>query len=223
MNRLAIFVLLPVLMIAFVFQIAFLSFYLATPRFEPSGSVRDHLQRGRRAVVYVQEGEETSSDGPRAILSVAEKEFGAALKIDPNNVEALRGKVECLQIRSAGVKGPERDAMYRNEIRLDREILARNPTSDGATDLRGSIADIYRTLGDPVTAIKEYRAVLDQKPVKATADWAYLEMAMTYEEQGRLEEALALYRRLEQDTGHTGRYMNEVIKLRKTIRLKAHR
>jgi class 3 adenylate cyclase/TolB-like protein len=116
--------------------------------------------------------------------SQAKDLFDSALRLDPNNVEAMVGKARCLSVGannrwSASVVEDKKQA-----IDLIDRVLSKRPASASAHTTKANIL----LFGHPEEALAEYNAALEIDPNDPTA---YAGKAITLVNSGRAREAFS--------------------------------
>lgn len=166
--------------------------------------VQSHCNRGNQ---YLEQGQ----------IDAAQAEFQAALEIDSSSVEAHYGLARCyyrawLAVNIAFEDGPksfyrihhgdEMQAIFDLSKRAIREYELVLRVKPDLADAHAELGDLYG-IKDPKKAIQHWRTALQLDPGCALANWCLGNLDMN---EGRLEEAIAKYRKAIQRDNTKHRY-----------------
>ena len=122
----------------------------------------------------------------QAQIRQANEFFGSALRLDPENVDAMIGKSWCLSINVLYQWSASPDSDLRIATELIDTAFAKRPSSALAHVVRGNV----RHFGHPEAALAEYEAALEIDPNYPPA---YFYKGIELTELGRAREAIAAH------------------------------
>ena len=122
----------------------------------------------------------------KAQIRQASELFGSALRLDPENVDAMIGKSWCLSINVLYQWSASPDSDLRVATELIDRAFTRRPPSALAHLVRGGVL----RFGRPEAALAEYQAALEIDPNYPPA---YLYKGIELTELGRAREAIAAH------------------------------
>ena len=125
---------------------------------------------------------------PRTQINIrqAGEWFGSALRLDPDNVDAMIGKSWCLSLNVLNKWSASPDSDLRLATELIDRAFAKRPSSALAHVVRGAVV----RFGHPEAALAEYEAALEIDPNYPPA---YFYKGIELTELGRAREAIAAH------------------------------
>lgn len=121
------------------------------------------------------------------------KNFNMAVVVDPENIDTYKHRGMCFIQLAQGEEDPEAKAALKLKAIADFDIIIENDPEGREVSVRVNKANVYYQDRDYEKAEPAYDAVLAVEPDNIIA---VSKLALIYQEQGRSEDAVAMYNKI---------------------------